>query len=119
MSPVACLEWRTEHAGTVPDLITVMNRKGGVDAPPGADSIDVDRREAFGSVAAAELSASYQLAARILGNRGDAEDAVNEAVLRAWNSFDQLRDRDSFRPWLTRIVVNICRNDLLAVAASG
>jgi RNA polymerase sigma factor (sigma-70 family) len=93
-------------------LITVIDRKGGVDAPPGADSIDEVRREAFGRLAADELSASYQLATRILGNRGDAEDAVNEAVLRAWGSFDRLRDRGSFRPWLMRIVVNVCRNDL-------
>ena len=27
-------------------------------------------------------------------------------------SFDRLRDRAAFRPWLTRIVVNVCRNDL-------
>ena len=65
-----------------------------------------------GRLAIPELSASYQLATRILGNRGDVEDAVNEAILRAWNSFDRLRDRASFRPWLTRIVVDVCRNDL-------
>jgi RNA polymerase sigma-70 factor (ECF subfamily) len=77
-----------------------------------ADSIDVDRREEFGRLAAAEWSASYRLATRILGNLGDAEDAVNEAVLKAWSSFGRLRDTDSFRPWLTRIVVNQCRNQL-------
>ena len=93
-------------------MIHVIDRKGGPNAPPAATSTDADRREAFGRLAAPELSASYQLATRILGNRGDAEDAVNEAVLRAWNSFDRLRERDSFRPWLTRIVVNVCRNDL-------
>ena len=97
-------------------MINVIDRKDGANAPPAASSAPADadagRREAFERLTAAELSASYQLATRILGNRGDAEDAVNEAVLRAWNSFDRLRDPDRFRPWLTRIVVNVCRNDL-------
>ena len=83
-----------------------------MEAPPAAVPIRADRREEFGSLAAAELSASYQLATRILGNRSDAEDAVNEAILRAWSSFDSLHDYGSFRPWLMRIVVNVCRNDL-------
>lgn len=96
----------------MPDLIAVLDGNGGAETSPVAGSVDADRREAFGRLTASELSASYQLATRILGNRGDAEDAVNEAILRAWGSFDKLRDRDSFRPWLTRIVVNVCRNDL-------
>ena len=96
----------------MPDLITVIDEGGGVKTSPVASSLDADRREVFGRLTAAELSASYQLATRILGNRGDAEDAVNEAILRAWGSFDTLRDRGSFRPWLMRIVVNVCRNDL-------
>ena len=83
-----------------------------MDIGPLADSANVDRRDEFGRLAAAELSASYQLATRILGNRGDAEDAVNEALLKAWGSFGRLRDTASFRPWLMRIVVNQCRNQL-------
>lgn len=109
---MACLEWCAEHESTVPDLIAVIPESGDARTPPAEDSVGVDRREAFGRLAAAELGASYQLATRLLGNRGDAEDAVNEAVLRAWESFDGLRDRGAFRPWLTRIVVNVCRNDL-------
>ncbi len=71
-----------------------------------------DRRDVFARLTATELSRTYRLATRILGNRGDAEDCVNEAVLRAWDSFDGLRDLDKFGPWLIRIVVNVCRNDL-------
>jgi RNA polymerase sigma-70 factor (ECF subfamily) len=93
-------------------LIAVVEEKRGMHAGPLAGSVEADRRAEFGRLAAAELSASYQLATRILRNRDDAEDAVNEAVLRAWSSFDRLRDIDSFRPWLMRIVVNTCRNDL-------
>jgi RNA polymerase sigma-70 factor (ECF subfamily) len=93
-------------------LIAVTDIKGGASRSAATDAIEDGRREAFGRLAAAELSASYQLATRILGDRGDAEDAVHEAILRAWNSFHRLRDPDSFRPWLMRIVVNVCRNDL-------
>jgi RNA polymerase sigma-70 factor, ECF subfamily len=112
MTAPACLEWCTQCKGTVPDLITVSDNDGGVETSPAVSGAAADRREAFGRLAAAELSASYQLATRILGNRGDAEEAVDEAILRAWGSFDKLRDRGAFRPWLTRIVVNVCRNDL-------
>lgn len=93
-------------------MLTVMDEKGGVEESPAVGSAKADEREAFGRLAAPELGGSYQLATRILGNRSDAEDAVNEAVLRAWGSFGRLRDRRAFRPWLTRIVVNVCRNDL-------
>lgn len=48
----------------------------------------------------------------ILRSLPDAEDAVSEAVLRAWEKRDTLRDRDSFRPWLGRIVRNCCYSQL-------
>jgi RNA polymerase sigma-70 factor (ECF subfamily) len=112
MTAPACLEWCAQCKGMVPDLITVIDNDGGVETSPAVGGAAADRREAFGRLAAAEMSASYQLATRILGNRGDAEEAVDEAILRAWGSFDKLRDRSAFRPWLTRIVVNVCRNDL-------
>jgi RNA polymerase sigma-70 factor, ECF subfamily len=96
----------------VTDLLTVTEGKSGIDIASATDSTNVDRGEQFGRLAAAELRASYQLATRILGNRGDAEDAVNEAVLKAWSSFDRLREIDSFRSWFMHIVVNQCRNQL-------
>ncbi len=71
-----------------------------------------DRRDEFGRLATAELASSYRLATRILGDRAEAEDAVNESILRAWAGFEGLRDIDSFRPWLARIVVNTCRSAL-------
>ena len=61
-------------------MIVVTEETRGLESSPSADSIEVGRREEFARLAAAELSASYQLATRILGNRGDAEDAVNEAI---------------------------------------
>jgi len=39
----------------------------------------------------------------------DAEDAAQEAILKAWQAWATLRDTRALRPWLLRIAVNICR----------
>ena len=43
-------------------------------------------------------------AARLVGNLADGEDAVQEACVRAWQGFDELRDDDWVRPWMFQIV---------------
>jgi RNA polymerase sigma-70 factor, ECF subfamily len=48
------------------------------------------------------------VAAALVGS-ADAEDAAQEALVRAWRAWDTLRDVDSIRPWLLRITVNVCR----------
>jgi RNA polymerase sigma-70 factor (ECF subfamily) len=47
--------------------------------------------------------------AAVLVGLADAEDAAQEAAVRAWRAWDSLRDRDALRPWLLRITVNVCR----------
>lgn len=39
----------------------------------------------------------------------DAEDAAQEAVVKAWQARTSLRDPAKLRPWLLRIAVNVCR----------
>src|SRR6187399_806165 len=55
----------------------------------------------------ARLVESSTLAVRVaysvLRNREDAEDVAQEAFAKAYRSFSQLRDRDRFRAWLTRM----------------
>jgi len=46
---------------------------------------------------------AYRVARGVLRNSADAEDVAQEALLRAYRSFDRLRDRDRFRTWLVRI----------------
>jgi RNA polymerase sigma-70 factor (ECF subfamily) len=55
---------------------------------------------------------SYRTARLILGNRFDAEEAVQEAFLRAWRFRASLGTGSDVRPWLYRVVVNTCNSKL-------
>ena len=56
--------------------------------------------------------ASFRTACLILGNRDDAEEAVQDAYLRAWRFRDSLSDVSSIKPWLYRVVINACYSKL-------
>jgi RNA polymerase sigma factor (sigma-70 family) len=58
------------------------------------------------------LDTAYRLATFILHDPLAAEDAVQEAALLAWARRRTLRDTGSAEGWFTRIVVNVCRDEL-------
>jgi RNA polymerase sigma-70 factor (ECF subfamily) len=63
---------------------------------------------AYRTLAGRHLPAMLGLARRILGNAADAEEVVQEAMLRVWTHAPRWQPLAAFRTWLTRVVVNLC-----------
>ena len=55
---------------------------------------------------------AYRVARGVLRNTADAEDVAQEALLRAYQRFDRLRDRHRFRAWLVRIAFRLALDRL-------
>jgi RNA polymerase sigma-70 factor (ECF subfamily) len=53
---------------------------------------------------------AFRLAVSMLGHSQEAEDAVQEAAIKAWLHMDQLRTGTALRPWFFAIVANQCRS---------
>lgn len=69
----------------------------------------MDKREFTGRVIACEKKL-FRIAYLTLGRYGACEDAVQEALLKAWEGRGALREPAYFDTWLIRILINECRN---------
>ena len=69
-------------------------------------NIQEDARERFAAAVTAHRHAMYCAARVLLDSDADAEDAVSEATLRAWQAFGRLRDEKPLKGWLIKITVN-------------
>jgi RNA polymerase sigma-70 factor, ECF subfamily len=66
--------------------------------------------DTFASLISPLLDPAYRLAAVMLADRTAAEDAVQEASIKAWRKFRQLKgDERALRSWFLSIVANECR----------
>jgi RNA polymerase sigma-70 factor, ECF subfamily len=67
---------------------------------------------AFERLIAAHRGEIHALCYRMLGSLHDAEDASQEALLRAWRAIDRFEGRSSIRTWLHRIATNVCLDEI-------
>jgi RNA polymerase sigma-70 factor (ECF subfamily) len=82
--------------------------------PSKRDEVLLNRARAGSDAAFALLVARhqkdiYRLAVRLLANRSDAEDIVQETLLRAWQAISSFDGRAGLRTWLHRIATNAVR----------
>lgn len=75
--------------------------------PPDADQ----KRASFEREALVHLDSLYRVALRLTGNVADAEDLVQEAVLRAYRSWEQYTPGTNARGWLITILRNLFINE--------
>lgn len=66
-------------------------------------------KEAFGRLYSSVAEDLYRFSLYTLGNVQDAEDAVSEAFVEAWKGIKGLRDENSFKPWIMRIISIRCK----------
>jgi RNA polymerase sigma-70 factor (ECF subfamily) len=64
--------------------------------------------EAFEVLASAAVDRLYAVARLVLGDAHQAEDAVQDALVSAWQSLPELRDPERWEAWLHRLIVNAC-----------
>jgi RNA polymerase sigma-70 factor (ECF subfamily) len=67
------------------------------------EAAQTDARREFEERLAEYGPLAFRVARGVLRNTADAEDVAQEALLRAYKSFDRLRDRNRFSGWLVRI----------------
>lgn len=63
-------------------------------------------REEFAAAVTQHSRVMFRAARAVLDSDADAEDAVGQAILQAWQSAGRLRDKSAVRPWLVKIAVN-------------
>jgi RNA polymerase sigma-70 factor (ECF subfamily) len=90
-----------------------------VSAPTVEASVEIElvvraqrgEHEAFQDLVREPYHRLYALARRILRDPYLAEDAVQDAIVRAWRDPRGLRDPARFEAWLYRLLVNACRDE--------
>ena len=77
-------------------------------ADAGPSPRETATKKRFRLLVEAQLPRLYTIARRLVGD--EAEDAVQDALLKAYRAFDQLEHAAAGPAWLASIVVNVCRD---------
>jgi RNA polymerase sigma-70 factor (ECF subfamily) len=75
--------------------------------------------EAFEQLTAPHADRLYAVVLRLVGNRSDAEDVVQETLLRAWRGIGRFEGRSTYFTWLYRIAVNEANRTLEKRSRAG
>jgi RNA polymerase sigma-70 factor (ECF subfamily) len=67
-------------------------------------------QQAYARLLARHQSLAFRAAYLVTGSAAEAEDATQEAAVKAWLALDRFRTGAPFRPWLVQIAVNEARN---------
>ena len=98
-----------------PTINDVVEEIGAVEQARGQRLVELagqGDRDAFSALVETRVGSAVRIASAILGNEADARDAVQDAFMSAWVNLPRLRDVERFDAWLSRIVVNRCRDAL-------
>ncbi len=68
--------------------------------------------DAFDQLMRTQLQRMYRIAISMLNNEEDAADAIQETVFKCWQKIGQLKNEEYFQTWLTRILINQCKDVL-------
>lgn len=68
--------------------------------------------DAFDQLMRPQLQRMYRIAISMLENEEDAADAIQETTLKCWQKIGQLKSEEYFQTWLTRILINQCKDVL-------
>ena len=79
-----------------------------ISSASGVELSDPAREQAFDEIAGVERQRLFAVALSILRDDGEAQDAVQETLIKAWRSQDSLFRAESPSRWLTRVCVNHC-----------
>jgi len=78
--------------------------------------VEGERRETdarqFDAIVGPWIEPGYRLAVAMLRDPVEAQDAVQEAAVKAWRSLERLRDLNQARAWFLSIVANQCRSTM-------
>lgn len=69
-------------------------------------------KETFTELVLASEKTLYRVSMSMLKNETDCEDAVQTAILTAYQKLDTLKNETFFKTWLVRILINVCNKQL-------